>query len=638
MFSRWLDSLSLRQKFSILGLLGMLLVSPPLYLFLRDTNLRIDFSVMESGGIGSGRTAILLLQRVQQHRGLSAAYLGSGQLAQPRAAKQAEGDQILAAFKAQFRGSNFASRNRLAKVDQDWKNLASGVATGNLTVPQSYDQHTAICLDLLKVIEDIADTYGLSLDPDADTYYLMRAAYFDAPALAEALGEIRAKGAGVLASKQLDTTTRATLIGLIGRATDTSEQVGSTLGKAMAAHEALKGSLASESVEASKEAAQATSLAHREITMVERPSYPAPEYIGAFTKAIDRQFKLVDLVVGQLESLIAKRIQIQRSTRNTLLGSILLLAGLSTFIGWVLVNSVIRQLGGEPRTAMAISRQIADGDLTIEIQLKRGDSTSLLASMQSMVGKLKEVMGQVQEASKSLVSTSEQLSSTAQSLSQATAEQAANVESTSAAMEEMSGSIAHNNENAKVTGDIASKSSKEAAAGGQAVMETVTAMHQIAHKIAIIDDIAYQTNLLALNAAIEAGRAGEHGRGFAVVAAEVRKLAERSQVAAEEISQLAKGSVGLAERAGTLLTTIVPSIHKTSDLVHEIAAASSEQTAGVGQINGSLSQITQSVQQNAAAAEELASASEEVSAQAEELQSLIEFFKLTTGKGVPGRG
>jgi len=172
--------------------------------------------------------------------------------------------------------------------------------------------------------------------------------------------------------------------------------------------------------------------------------------------------------------------------------------------------------------------------------------------------------------------------------------------------------------------------------GGQAVKETVGAMKQIAQKIAIIDDIAYQTNLLALNAAIEAGRAGAHGRGFAVVAAEVRKLAERSQVAAEEISRLASGSVDLAERAGSLLDTIVPSIQKTSDLVMEIAAASSEQNSGVGQINSAIGQVSQAVAQNAAASEELASTSEEVSAQALELQSAMGYFRLA-GAGTRGR-
>jgi methyl-accepting chemotaxis protein len=195
-------------------------------------------------------------------------------------------------------------------------------------------------------------------------------------------------------------------------------------------------------------------------------------------------------------------------------------------------------------------------------------------------------------------------------------------------MEQMSASIAQNNENAKVTGDIATRSAREAKDGGKAVEETVAAMKQIAHKISIIDDIAYQTNLLALNAAIEAGRAGEHGKGFAVVAAEVRKLAERSQVAAEEISRLATGSVDLAERAGSLLGAMVPSIQKTADLVQEISAASSEQNSGVEQINVAITQISSAVQQSAASSEELASTSEEMNAQALELQSKMDFFNL----------
>jgi len=153
-------------------------------------------------------------------------------------------------------------------------------------------------------------------------------------------------------------------------------------------------------------------------------------------------------------------------------------------------------------------------------------------------------------------------------------------------------------------------------------------MKKIAQRISIIDDIAYQTNLLALNAAIEAARAGEHGKGFAVVAAEVRKLAERSQVAALEIGELSTSSVEMAERAGHLLGEMLPSINKTSDLVQEITAASEEQAAGVAQINSAMNQLNQVTQQNASSSEELASTAEEMSTQAEQLQQAMSFFRL----------
>jgi len=319
---------------------------------------------------------------------------------------------------------------------------------------------------------------------------------------------------------------------------------------------------------------------------------------------------------------------VSAKSQATILAFIVVILTLTivSLIAFFVTRNLLKILGGEPGDAAAIVAKVAGGDLSIQVRLAPGDSTSMMASIQNMVIKLAGIISSVREASSTLVSASEQLSSTAQSLSQGASEQAASVEETSASIEEMSASIAQNNENAKVTGDIATRTAKETVQGGEAVRETVSAMKQIAQKIAIIDDIAYQTNLLALNAAIEAGRAGEHGKGFAVVAAEVRKLAERSQVAAEEISRLASSSVDLAGRAGNLLETIVPSIQKTSDLVQEIAAASSEQNSGVGQINGAIGQISQAIQQNAAASEELASTSEEVSAQAQELQFIMEYF------------
>ena len=302
---------------------------------------------------------------------------------------------------------------------------------------------------------------------------------------------------------------------------------------------------------------------------------------------------------------------------------------LSLLLGWVIIQALTQQMA----VAVQATRALSEGDLTLrEMDTdSRDEIGQLMASLQAMMVKLRQIIGEVVDSSSQITNAADQVSATAQSLSQATSEQAASVEETSSAVEQMSASINHNADNAKTTEHMASQAAHEATEGGESVRQTVAAMKQIAGKIGIIDDIAYQTNMLALNAAIEAARAGEHGKGFAVVAAEVRKLAERSQVAAREIGDVAESSVRLAEQAGALLETIVPSIRKTADLVREITSASEEQSTGVGQINTAMGQLNQLTQQNASASEELAATAEEMSAQASQLTRLMHFFRLEGG-------
>ncbi len=347
-------------------------------------------------------------------------------------------------------------------------------------------------------------------------------------------------------------------------------------------------------------------------------------YIDALDKLIDYQGELMQEAGRESDATY-------HDARNTIIAMSGVATALAVLLSTLVVMSLLRQLGGEPAYAADIAREVAAGNLSLDIHTKSRDESSLLYAMKTMVTKLAHVVTEVNSGAHALASASEEVSATAQSLSQAASEQAAGVEETSASIEQMTASISQNTENAKVTDGMATKAAQEAAEGGEAVKETVSAMNQIAKKIGIIDDIAYQTNLLALNAAIEAARAGEHGKGFAVVAAEVRKLAERSQVAAQEIGEVASNSVGLAEKAGKLLDEMVPNIKKTSDLVQEITAASEEQSSGVGQINAAMGQLSQATQQNASSSEELAATAEEMSSQAEQLQQLMSFFKLDAG-------
>ncbi|MFZ2987830.1 methyl-accepting chemotaxis protein [Ideonella sp.] len=689
-----LRSMKLWQKFATLGVIGATMCAVPLYKVIEYKNAEVAVAMAEDAGIDPLRTAIALQHELQAHRGYSGLALsGVASAESDRKARLAESLSQYATLHKQLGELGYPkAQAKASQLKQDLDQLASAVEARKLTPAESFKQHSVLVQDLLVVMEHTADESSLSLDPVAETYYVMTTVVDHMPRLVEDIAMLRGRGASLLAQKEVAPADLALQQAMIGNALDHQARVSSQLAKAMELQPEIK-SVLSDRLQSSHAAMQNfLKIAASELTAPAASRMSATDYFRAGTQAVDAELQLQEAALKELESLLHARIHDIGQQRTMLLALMGALGLLAVGAAWLISRSVTRPLSHAVDAAAAVAsgdlafaigqpgrdeagqllermgqmqtslqqRKMEDAQRMAETEAQAQAASDVAAEISTVVdgatqgdfgqrinmankdsfhatlcGKFNELLDtvastirEVRSAADQLSAASNQVSQTSQSLSHGASQQAANVEETTAQLQEIAASVKQNADNATVTDGIATQAAKEALQGGGAVAETVEAMKSIATKISIIDDIAYQTNLLALNAAIEAARAGEHGKGFAVVAAEVRKLAERSQVAAQEIGTLAGSSVKLAEQAGALLTQMVPSINRTSELVQEIAASSGEQSSGVSQINGAMQHLSVNTQQTATASEELSATAEELSAQAAQLQELMAFFRL----------
>ena len=699
-----LRSLKLWQKFAALGVIGAVMCAVPLMTVIGYKNGEIAVARAEAEGLGPARTAVALQRQLQAHRGLSGMLLnGNAAVEGDRRARLADVNAELDKLSASLAASGYTgAAGELAAIKAAWTALADKVNARGLSATESFAAHTALIDRNFVVLDLIADGSGLSLDPVAESYYVMTALIDHLPRLAESLAMVRGRGAAMLSAKEVSDGER-TLIGLdVRSARYLQGRAATQIGKATTISADVKRIIGGSSTASAAEAAAFSRLAEAQLLQRGAATMSATDYFKAGTAAVDAQYNAIEETASALDTLLAERIEATQLQLVVLLGTLAAIGALAVMLGIAITRSVTRPLGLAVDSANAVAAgdlshviddsgsdeaaqllkclkamqgnlqlrraedaqriagteaaakaaaQVAEeigvavdaatrGDFTLRIPLdgKERFHAELCEKFNELIDTVSGTIAEVRNAANELTSASGQVSETSNSLSTAASEQAASVDQTSASLHEISLSVKQNSDSASLTDGIAMEASREAEAGGQAVAQTVDAMKSIATKISVIFDIAYQTNLLALNAAVEAARAGEHGRGFAVVAAEVRTLAERSQVAAQEIGTLAGSSVELAERAGKLLSAMVPSIKKTSGLVQEIAAASGEQSEGVTLISDAMSQLNSSTQQTAAASEELSATAQQLSTQAGQLQTLMAYFRLASDVASPAAG
>jgi methyl-accepting chemotaxis protein len=636
-----LMKLSLVQRVQALGAICMAMTVALATNLVNDSWHERSTARQEAVGLGPAAAWIQLAKLTAEHRGLSAGFLGGNEdFRAKRDTKQKDVDAALKQALEAIAGVTSPRNQALLEGQaQEWQALSQAVAARSVSGKESFKRHNALVQRQLDTLDEVVAVSGLSLEPQAATYNLVVSTLQRLPQASEWTGQLRGFGAGMLAKQAFAPQDKAFIALTLTNAQQAIAAVQTQLQRSGQADPAVERVMVPLQAKAQTAWDQAVATIQKAVLDAETPELAGAVYFARLTEAIDAQQALATAAFGLLDRELSARARLTfwQVGVTSVLG--VLLAAFNLALAVTMVRSIRRSSSAALRTAAAL----AQGDFSVQHSAHGHDEFGQIVQAldRARLG-ISQAIADVRQGVDTIATASEQISQGSTDLSQRTEQQANALQQTAANMEELTGTVSQSSDNARQANQLASAASAAAAEGGEVMARVVGTMDEIAQAstkisniIGVIDGIAFQTNILALNAAVEAARAGEQGRGFAVVASEVRQLAQRSAAAAREIKSMISASSERVEAGGQLVQTAGRSIHeivaqvqRMSDLIGEIAAASSEQSKGLAQINEAVNHLDQGTQQNSALAEESAAAAESLREQSERLTQSVGAFRL----------